>query len=121
MSTPHLWIVATEPLAQNGEAIMVNATSLRSHSDTTLVLNRGDHPFIVKPSVISFGDSFIADVRLVANGIDYGHWPQHKRCSDSLIERIQAGILASRWTPGKVKAFYRDLISKSLDSARPGE
>jgi hypothetical protein len=51
--------------------------------------------------VISFGASFIVDVRLVSNGIENGHWPQQRRCSDSLIE---SGILDSRWTPAKVKA-----------------
>jgi hypothetical protein len=114
---PHLWIVATEPLPATGESILVNVTTLRSHSDKTLVLNRGDHPFIYKESVVSFGDSIIAGVRLVAAGIDNGLWPQREPCSEALIQQIQIGILASPRTPAKVKAFYRALASEPFDPA----
>jgi hypothetical protein len=109
VSIPHLWIVATEPLVESGQAILANLTNLRSDSDTTLVLNRSDHPFITKPSVISFGDAPIADVRLVASG----NFPRQSPCSAALIQLIEAGILASSRTPQKVKAFYESISSRS--------
>ena len=116
----HLWIVATEPLLGTGQAILVNVTSLRTDSDTTLMLNRGDHPFIVKPSVISFSDAIAADVRQVARGIDDGYFPQQSPCSAALIKRIQNGILASRRTPQKVKIFYRSISPQLAGTAESG-
>jgi hypothetical protein len=116
----HLWIVATEPVALTGEAILVNLTSLRSDSDTTLVLNRGDHPFIVKASVISFSDAIATDVRRVAAGIDAGYFSKQTPCSAALIKRIQEGILASRRTPQKVKAFYRSVSPELTGTSESG-
>ncbi len=50
--TEHLWVLITRPDPTTREAIMVNVTTQRPHSDTTTVLNRGDHPFIQRPSVV---------------------------------------------------------------------
>jgi hypothetical protein len=36
---------------------MVNLTTKRPHSDVTTVLNRGDHPFIQRPSVVMYSDA----------------------------------------------------------------
>jgi hypothetical protein len=50
--TEHLWVLITRPDPASREAIMINVTTQRPHSDTTTVLNRGEHPFIQRPSVV---------------------------------------------------------------------
>ena len=62
--TEHLWVLVTRAHPDNGQAIMVNITTLRERSDTTTVLGVGDHPFITRPSVV-----FYADARPVDPGI----------------------------------------------------
>ena len=119
VATPHLWIVATEPLATTSEAILVNVTTLRDHSDTTLILDVGDHPFIVRKSVIFFDDAQIIDTRKLAAGIQAGFWRQKERCSDYLIDRIQKALVASLRTPEKIKIFYRALKSESGIAGSP--
>ena len=50
--TEHLWVLITRPNPQTHTTIMVNVTTQRPHSDTTTILNAGEHPFVQKPSVI---------------------------------------------------------------------
>lgn len=107
VAVPHLWIIATEPLPKSNLAIIVNMTSLQPHSDTTLTLSIGDHPFVVKPTVINFGDCLVTDVRRIAEGIDLKMFPVRDPCSAALLARIQAGLLQSPRTPFGVKRFLR--------------
>jgi hypothetical protein len=56
----HLWVLITGPDPATHEAIMVNITTQRPHSDTSTMLNSGDHPFIQRPSVVFYSDARIA-------------------------------------------------------------
>ena len=62
-SIPDLWFLITEPDADSFQCVIANVTTLRSHCDRTLVLQKGEHPFIRHPSLISFADARIADAR----------------------------------------------------------
>ncbi len=44
--TPHLWVILTKPHIPTKEVIIVNLTTKRDLSDTTVILNKGDHAFI---------------------------------------------------------------------------
>jgi hypothetical protein len=57
----HLWVLITRPDPGTRNAIMVNITTQRSHSDTTTTLNIGDHPFIKRPSVVFYSYAQITD------------------------------------------------------------
>ena len=63
--TEHVWVLITRPDPQTHEAIMVNVTTQRPHSDTTTILNDGEHPFVKRPSVIFYADARMVDVRLL--------------------------------------------------------
>ena len=106
----HLWIVLTEP-DSDGMAVCVNVTRRESYSDTTLVLNIGDHPFIRKESVVHYPDASKLDLTRVQKAIDakprqYICKP-HKPCSNDLLERIRNGLLASPHTPKGLKSFCK--------------
>jgi hypothetical protein len=55
--TEHLWVLITRPNPATHEAIMVNVTTQRPHSDTTAILKVGEHPFIKQPSVVFYSDA----------------------------------------------------------------
>ena len=57
--TEHLWALVTAVDPQNGEAVMVNLTTRRPHSDTTTVLQPGDHPFVDRPTVAFYADALL--------------------------------------------------------------
>ena len=54
--TAHLWVILTAPDAQ-GLVLLVNFTTLRPHSDRTVEIQAGDHPFVVHPTVVHFADA----------------------------------------------------------------
>src|SRR5262249_27606257 len=106
-SVPHLWILITEPDAASGEAVMVNVTTLRSHSDTTVLLKRGDHPYIIHDSVVFYADARIVDCRKIDAGVNAGYFPQLAACSPAVLKTIQEGLLKSPYTPNKVIAYFK--------------
>jgi hypothetical protein len=81
--TEQLWVLVTGA-PDNGQAIMVNITTLRERSDTTTVLGVGDHPFITRPSVVFYADARPVDPgdldRAVAAGCGRTHGPLRPRC-----------------------------------------
>ena len=72
--TEHLWVLITNPDPVTHEALMVNVTTQRPHSDTTTILNVGDHQFVQKPSVIFYADARAVDTRLVSLVLSTCYW-----------------------------------------------
>lgn len=105
--TAHLWVVLTAPDAA-GNVVMANFTTLRSHSDTTVVVNPGDHRFINHASVIHFADTRLTSASSVEAALASGIYPRHDDCTTILIDRILAGALASPYTPGKIKNYLHN-------------
>jgi len=104
--TEHLCVLITKPDPVTQEAIMVNVTTQRPHSDTTTVLNRGDHSFIQRPSVVLYADARIADTRLLDQAVASGSFRAHTAFSGPVLKRIQAGVLVSPFIPKKIKESY---------------
>ena len=104
--TEHLWVLITNPDPAMHEAIMVNVTTQRPHSETTTILNVGDHPFIQKPSVIFFADARMVDTRLLDAAVRRGAYNAHAAFQARVLLKIQAGLLASTFTPKKIKIAY---------------
>jgi hypothetical protein len=60
--TPHLWIVLTDPKSEDPTVVIVSITTLRHGADQTMILGKGDHPFINRPSSVFYGDALLVDV-----------------------------------------------------------
>lgn len=112
--TEHLWVLITDPDPATHEAIMVNVTTLRPHSDKTTILNAGDHPFVQKPSVIFFADARTVDTRLLDDAVQRGAYHVRTAFQEAVILRIQAGLLASTFTPKKIKTAYAAYAAAGL-------
>ncbi len=112
--TEHLWVLITNPDPATHEAIMVNVTTQRPHSDTTTILNAGDHPFVQKPSVIFYADARIVDTRLLDAAVQRGAYAGHAAFQPAVIARIQAGVAASPFTPKKIKTAYAVFAAAGL-------
>ena len=112
--TEHLWVLITKPDPATQEAIMVNITTQRPHSDTTTVLNRGDHPFIQRPSVVLYADARTVDSSFARSSVGLrDHFREAMpHFSDPVLGRIQAGLQTSPFTPKKIKeSFARAVIA----------
>ena len=89
----HLWIVLTDPEPVTYRAVCVSITSRKSHSEATVILRPGDHPFIRHESVVYYTEArwlFLNEVqRLISISTTQFMCGQHATCSDELLEYIQ--------------------------------
>lgn len=102
----HLWILITNPDPQTGEAIMVNLTSQRPHSDITTILQPGEHPFIDRPTVAFYADARFVNVALLDSSITQGVGHSHATALPALLRKLQSGLLVSPFTPAKIKTAF---------------
>ena len=105
--TPHLWVVVTEPEGTPPEAVIVNLTSRKPDSDTTVVLNVGDHPFITHETIVFYADATLAKtdgIEALSRFRGYGY---HDDFDPEVLERIKQGLIDSRNTPKDIKAYCR--------------
>ena len=80
-------------------------TSLRHWKDQTLILQPGDHSFIVQQSVIAYENACLLREWQVERVLKEGI--AQPPASTELLLRITDGLTKSPFTPNKVKAFYQ--------------
>lgn len=110
-STPHLYIVVTDPDPNTNEAVCVNVTTEYSISDKTVRLKRGDHPFIQYNSVISYANAELLDMVKVEAALNARittfDCKRKAACDAALLGLIRQGILDSKFTPPKIKQYCK--------------
>lgn len=107
-TTPHLWIVITEPDPVSRLCAIVSVTTLRNSKDQTIILRVGDHPFIRHDSTIFYGDGMIVDAQRLEIEIAAGLALRRDKCSAATLKLIQQGVSASPFTRPKFLRFCRE-------------
>jgi hypothetical protein len=110
----HLWALITAPDPESGDAVMVNLTTQRPHSDTTMIIQPGEHPFVDRPTVVFYADARMVNVNTLDEGVRQNFVHQHDALSKELLQRIQDGLLASKFTPDKIKKAFEAAREKRL-------
>ena len=97
--TEHLWIVIAKP-DENGKAVCVNISSLRSaFCETTVILQPGEHPFIVKKSVVRYADASELDLNKLELALEGNYdfvCAKQEPCSRELLQKIKKGLIKSQ-------------------------
>ncbi len=114
---PHLFIVVTPPdfvLNSSNQLIesvvVVNFTTKKPGKDDTVVLTPQDHRFIRHETVVSYPDARFVKVSVIQEYMTQGQSTFDDDCADDLLEKIQDGLLASPFTPNKIKKYYKSII-----------
>src|SRR5205807_1653002 len=100
--------IVTQP--SEGEVITVSVTTQHTKSESLVVLQVGDHPFIAHPSVIAYGYSRIRTVEDIENAIRTGSAKQREPVSEALLQRIRSGLAESDFTPNCVRHYFNGLV-----------
>ena len=103
----HLWVVVTEPHGTPPRIIIVSFTTLRPHSDTTVTLSPGDHPFIRHATAVNFKDARPIDREALRRRVNEGYFPAKQPLDSIVLERIQIGICQSPYTPNRIRKLCR--------------
>jgi hypothetical protein len=110
----HLWVLVTAMNPQTGEAIIVNFTTERPHSDRTVVIQPGEHRFVDRRTVVFYADARFAKLTLLDAAVNHGIAIQHDPLTPALLKRVQAGLLASTLTPTKIKTAFTHAQQQGL-------
>lgn len=100
---PHLHICVTAP-DKDGKVLCVPVGSYEDGMDNTCLLNKGDHDYVNKPSMIYYGHAKIMQASTIVqkiNGKKYEHWEDVKQ---EVFARITKGVLSS----GHIKPVHRN-------------
>lgn len=104
---PQLYVVVTAPYGNPLRVVIVNLTSKRPHSDTTIVLGRSDHPSIEGETVVNYNKADVVYLERLKQEIEDGIAKPHVPFSAHVLKTIQQGMLDSARTPRSIKELFR--------------
>jgi hypothetical protein len=105
-SKEHLHVLLTKPTSE-GEVVTACICTRRSRSETLICLDFGDHPFIKHPSIVAYRFAAIRRCDDIEAAIMRGEARLQERVSESLLKKMQNGLLDSDFTPNAVRAFFK--------------
>lgn len=113
LSTPpndmHLFVVIAP--TQNGNYLCVNVTTQRNNSETSCVLQSGDHPFINHDSVINYKRAREINPATIQNLINNGNCYRRDPASADVLNKIQQGGINSTRLKKKLKTALRKYLN----------
>lgn len=119
----HLWIVISTA-DQEGKAVAVNVTTRHSLSETTVILENGDHPFVKHSSVINYTDAQLIDLKAVETAIEKQPknyvCKSHEACSPALLKKIQDGMRKTKSARKHIKQLCLTEWDAQEKVAKPG-
>ncbi len=77
-------------------------------TDSSCLLNPGDHRFIRHPSFVSYTNAEILNIDQIRRGLSTGILSLDLTLADSIIHRVITGALESKNTPRGVKRFVEE-------------
>lgn len=106
--TPHLWIVLTQPSGDPARVLIASCTFRKPWSDDTILLHRGDHPFIRHETVIAYTEIRIVEARVIEFQLGLGKVTRRERMRRTVLDRVVEAVLTSTNTAAKCKQFILD-------------
>ena len=94
----HLYLVLTDPDDTSRLVVAAALVSERQHTDKTCRLDAGDHPFIRYASNIDYGSPTFVPISRVSAWLNDGRATPQPELSVAVLQRVQAGLLASSRT-----------------------
>jgi hypothetical protein len=101
----HLWIVLTDPDPSDDKVVAVMVVSEKPHTDKTITLNVGDHPFFQRASNIDYGSAKHFPRVKLENQVN-GRGKLRQDVSPALLEKARAGIFRSSRCPNYIKEYF---------------
>lgn len=105
----HLRVIATPPAA-DGCVVVVSVTTLRRNSESLVLIDVGDHPFIRHKSTVSFRYAEINWISAIEAAISTGSAKHRGKVDGLLLKRIQNGLIESDFTPNGVRHFAKEIL-----------
>jgi hypothetical protein len=103
----HLHITLCDPAGDPPTILVVSLNTVTPHTDRTLILHKGDHPFVQHDTAVSYDQMRSMPLTLLAQlekmndgrGMQYRTFRRHQPVSGDLLQRVVEAALASKMTP----------------------
>ena len=107
---PHLWFVLTDPEGNPETVVAVMLRTATKFTDSTLLLNPGDHPFVHHESSVHYSTARPLSVAAILSAIKTGRCHLRDDASRELLVRLRKGLLDSPYTVNAVRDHCRRLF-----------
>lgn len=107
---PHLWFVLTDPDPVTKQVVRVMMVSAQPHTDNTVVIVVGDHPWVEWESNVDYGTARFVPVSKLEAAVAQGRLRLKEDMSAELLGRVRAGLLVSSRTIHAIKDQCRSLF-----------
>ena len=104
---PHLWCVLTDPDPISAKVVMVHLVTARGHTDRTVVLQCGDHPFVRVETHVAYGSANLFTSSRLDEALRSGAASRDHNMSASLLQCVRAGLYVSSRTMHFLKEHCR--------------
>lgn len=103
---PHLWVVMNDE-CPDGQCLLLMITTIYEtrKTDTTCVLNVGDHPFIKHPSYIAYRLAQLSRADHVRKMLAKKYYVSKEDFDVPVFDRIAEGIFQSDRVTGVVRKY----------------
>jgi hypothetical protein len=108
----HLYFVLTDPDPVTDYVVVVALVSEKNHTDKTVTLNVGDHPFIRWASNIDYGTATYMLAKKIDAALANGRAALDADMSDDLLKRARAGLMTSGHTANDIRHHCEDRFPK---------
>jgi mRNA-degrading endonuclease toxin of MazEF toxin-antitoxin module len=103
----HLWFVLTDPDAETRLVVIVVLVTERAHTETSVRLDVGDHPFIKHASNVDFGSATYALAVKLEAALASKRAEVSADMSPELLAKVRQGLVESSHTPNEIVAYCR--------------
>lgn len=104
----HLRIVISDADCYNC-FLTVPVVTLRKEQrfcDKSCIIEKGEHPFIIRTSCIDYRHALSLSFAQIFNGIQKGIFIRKEDVSETLLKKIQNGAKTTKFLPNKYKVFF---------------
>jgi hypothetical protein len=108
----HLWFVLTDPDAVTGRVVIVALVTERAHTEKTVRLDVGDHPFITHASNVDFGSSTYAPASKLDAALAERRATLGADMSSDLLDRVRRGLIGSSRAPNEIVSYCKAVFGE---------
>jgi hypothetical protein len=91
----HLWVIISDPAADEENILIVNFTTSRADSDKACILQPGEHPFVKHETCVNYAGAKILSQANIEMFLNKGLMVAHASVSAALLKRIRDGAADS--------------------------
>lgn len=106
--TPHLWVILWGPEGEAQSFMMVSLSTMRPHSDQTVLIRVGEHPFIQHDTCAVYADVRKTTAEKLHQAEANRQLTRRDRASAQLLGKLREGLFASSRTPHAMREMARN-------------